>query len=161
MSSDARLTDRLTVPGGLDSLQSIGEFVHRASQAAGLDKMPAYRLRLAVDEIATNIVTHGYLEAGRSGDLTLESRLSDTALILVLEDRALPFDPRTHKMAEEDLSKPLEQRRIGGLGIFLALKGVDEFDYQSTGDHNRSIFVMHLAPGKGTTPPRQSNRGEG
>lgn len=137
------VTDRLTVAGVLDSLRPIGEFVVRAAQAAGLDRRPAYRLRLAVDEIATNIITHGYDEAGISGDITLVARLSDAALTLELEDGARPFDPRTHKLAEAELHKPLEERQVGGLGIFLALEGVDEFDYRSENGRNCSVFVMH------------------
>jgi len=56
--------DSMVVPGVLDSLSAIGRYVLGAAWAAGLDKRAAYRLRLAVDEIATNAVLHGYQEAG-------------------------------------------------------------------------------------------------
>ncbi len=134
--------ERLTVDGVLDSLQPIGEFVVRAALAAGLDRKPAYRLRLAVDEIATNVITHGYEAAGLSGELTVEAHLTDTALTVVLEDAARPFDPRTHRMPEAELEKPLRDRKVGGLGVFLALAGVDGFDYQSAQGRNRSLFTV-------------------
>ncbi|HXV96967.1 MAG TPA: ATP-binding protein, partial [Anaerolineae bacterium] len=59
--------EALTVPGTLDSLSVIGKYVLTAAATAGLDKKVSYRLRLAVDEIATNIITHGYDEANLEG----------------------------------------------------------------------------------------------
>ena len=43
-----------------------------------------------------------------------------------------------------DLDQPLEERDLGGLGIFLALQGVDRFDYQRCDDRNRNILAMNL-----------------
>ena len=57
--------ESLTVSGTLDSLKTIAAYVLSAAENAGLEKKPAYKLRLAVDEIATNIIVHGYEEAGR------------------------------------------------------------------------------------------------
>jgi anti-sigma regulatory factor (Ser/Thr protein kinase) len=48
---------------------------------------------------------------------------------------------------EDELNLPLEERSIGGLGIFLVLKGVDTFRYERINEHNRNIFVMNR-PGK-------------
>jgi anti-sigma regulatory factor (Ser/Thr protein kinase) len=44
---------------------------------------------------------------------------------------------------EEALKQPLEQRQIGGLGIYLAIQGVDRFIYQRDSDRNRNTFVMN------------------
>lgn len=63
----------LIVSGTLDSLGAIAQYVMAAAAAAGLDKKTSYNLRLAVDEIATNIVTHGYEEAAREGVLALRT----------------------------------------------------------------------------------------
>ncbi|HEY9797793.1 MAG TPA: ATP-binding protein, partial [Leptolyngbyaceae cyanobacterium] len=57
----------LTVAGTLDSLDAIAKYVMAVAAATGLDKKTSYNLRLAVDEIATNIIIHGYEEAGREG----------------------------------------------------------------------------------------------
>jgi anti-sigma regulatory factor (Ser/Thr protein kinase) len=138
----------LRLPASLDALEPIGKFVVEATTTAGLDARAAYNLRLAVDEIATNIITHGYEEAGLTGDLTVSGELSDLALTIVLEDSGVPFDPLNQRLPdEEELSLPLEERSIGGLGIFLVLKGVDTFRYERVNEHNRNIFVMQL-PGK-------------
>ena len=134
----------LTVPGSLDSLALIRGYVRAAAAEAGLDKKRAYRLELAVDEIATNIVNHGYREAGRTGDVVVRARIDARQLTITLEDTGLPFDPRRLTRPEQ-IDLPLADRPIGGLGIFLAMENVDEFRYEYANDHNRNIFVMARA----------------
>ncbi len=137
----------LTVPAQLDSLPAIADFVLAAADAAGLGRQPRYRLRLAVDEFATNIISHGY--AGTApGAIELHAAQDDTTLTVTIEDTGAPFDPR-QVPAPQDLHLPPEQRQLGGLGIFLALGGVDQFFYERVGERNRNIFVMKRGPGPG------------
>ena len=96
-----------------------------------------------MDEIATNIVVHGYAEAERQGDLTIWADADTARLAVFLEDTGRPFDPRQVPQPD-NLDQPLEERQDGGLGIFLALWGVDDFAYDHHGDVNRSTFVMNL-----------------
>src|SRR5262249_45143777 len=83
----------LIVPGNLDSLSIIGKYVLDAAKAANLDPKRSYRLRLAVDEIATNIVVYGYEGAGIEGSIAVRASIDDQALMIVIEDTAQPFDP--------------------------------------------------------------------
>jgi len=133
--------DALTVPGVLESLEPVGKYVMAAAAEAGLPRPAAYKLRLAVDEIVTNSIVHGYDEAGTTGEVRLDAEIDDQALRLIVEDTGAPFDP--HSIAPPpDLSKPLEERQIGGLGIFLVYESVDEFIYEHNGKHNRNIFIV-------------------
>lgn len=129
------------VAATLDSLEAIAAFVMAAAASAGLDRRAAYRLRLAVDEIATNIIVHGYAEAGLQGELALSANIDDRSLIVAIEDTGVDFDPRQASVPDTDLA--LEQRPIGGLGVYLAIRSVDEFIYERIGDRNRIIFKMH------------------
>jgi serine/threonine-protein kinase RsbW len=135
----------LTVPATLDSLAAIAAFVLAAADAAGLARQSRYRLRLAVDELATNVITYGYEEVppyetpARTIDLRAE--LSDQALTVVMEDAGAPFDP-AQQAAPRGLDLPLEERDIGGLGVFLALEGVDQFRHERVGDRNRNVLVV-------------------
>jgi anti-sigma regulatory factor (Ser/Thr protein kinase) len=137
--------ESLRLPGDLDSLATIREYVNSAAAQAGLDKRRAYRLSLAVDEIATNIIVHGYDEAGLAGDILMHAKVTDELLEIVIEDVGMPYNPLLHK-DPEDLDAQLEDRDIGGLGIYLALKSVDEFRYEYTDGSNRNVFVMKHAP---------------
>ena len=108
----------LTVPGTLDSLKHIRDYVAAAAEAAALEKTAAYRLRLAVDEIATNIVTHGYQEAGLEGAVELWAEFDEATLTIVIEDTGVPYDPRQTE-GPDGLDLPAEQREIGGLGHWM------------------------------------------
>jgi anti-sigma regulatory factor (Ser/Thr protein kinase) len=133
----------LCLPASLDSLEPLGKYVVAAATEAGLDTRGAYNLRLAVDEIATNIITHGYEESGLTGEINVSGVLTDSALTIVLEDSGVPFDPLSQALPDEEyLMLPLEERDIGGLGIFLVLKGVDTFNYEHVDGRNRNIFIM-------------------
>lgn len=134
--------DPLIVPGTLDSLESIRNYVAAAAAAARLDKKVTYRLCLAVDEIATNAIVHGYGGAGFQGVLKLYVEIDDTSLKVFLEDAGRPYDPR-QTPSPDDIDLPLDQRRIGGLGVYLTLKGIDQFLYERTGELNRNIFVVN------------------
>jgi anti-sigma regulatory factor (Ser/Thr protein kinase) len=138
----------LTVPAKLESLADVTAFVLAAADAAGLGPQARYRLRLAVDELATNIVTHGYPNAPGHGPMpTIEvrTRTDEKALTVILEDAGIPFDPR-QVPAPADLHLPPEQRALGGLGVHLALTGVDQFQYERVGDRNRNVLVVRRVP---------------
>ncbi len=135
--------DRITFPGTLDSLDGIRQLVKAQAQQAGLEKKPTYQLLLAIDEIATNIITHGYEAAGTEGPLDVLMELTDGQLCVTLEDEAAAFDPLKHQMpTEEFFALPLEERPIGGMGIHLTVNGVDEFRYEYAGNRNRNIFIV-------------------
>jgi serine/threonine-protein kinase RsbW len=131
----------LIVPGILDSLGLIREYVKVAATHAGLDRKYSYRLQLAVDEIATNVINHGYLEAGKSGTVRISADLSPEALTVTLEDTATPFDPRELERPDH-INRPLGEKPIGGLGVFLAIESVDEFRYEHIDGANRNVFVI-------------------
>jgi serine/threonine-protein kinase RsbW len=98
-----------------------------------------------VDEIATNIISYGYMDAGPSAEITIGEEIRGDMLIVTLEDQGPAFDPRTRPMPDaEDLAKPLEERTIGGLGIYLATQAVNRFDYRREGGRNLNVFEVKI-----------------
>jgi len=122
----------------------VGEYVQKAAEVAKLDKRAAYHLRLAVDEMATNAIVHGYNEAKLEGMLYLGGKIHEDTLSMYLEDTAPPYDPR-QQSAPALSDQPLEARDPGGLGIFLAFTGVDQYRYENFDGRNRSTFTMKRA----------------
>ena len=61
----------------------------------------------------------------------------------MLEDSAEEYDPTTRDVPDS-LDLPLEERPIGGLGIFLTIRNVDSFRYERCDNRNRYTFVMNL-----------------
>jgi anti-sigma regulatory factor (Ser/Thr protein kinase) len=137
------ILEPLTVPGQPDAVTQLMDYVAFAAAAAGLDEQRTYRLCLAVDEIATNVVNYAYDRGRVTGELTIAADQTDDGLVVVLEDSGAPFDPR-EAPAPGDLDRPLEERKEGGLGIYLALWGVDDLRYERAGGVNRCTFVVTL-----------------
>ena len=130
-------------PGVVDSLDSLRDYMGELAEQAGLVKKAIYSLKLAVDETATNIILYGYQQVDIKGDVVVLSEISEEWLTVILVDTAAPFNPLTKKMPDaDDLTRPLDEREIGGLGIFLTIQGVDEFLYEYQDGKNRNIFKM-------------------
>jgi anti-sigma regulatory factor (Ser/Thr protein kinase) len=133
--------EAVILPGVLDSLKTIRDYLKAAAEAAGLDKKASYNLRLAVDEIATNAILYGYEGGSQEKTLKLWGEIDEETLAVFLEDEGAPYDPR-QAPPPVDPTTPLEERRGGGWGVHLAIKGVDEFDYERVNDRNRTKFVV-------------------
>lgn len=134
----------LTLPGEIQSLEPMADFIHEAAAEAGLDKKVAYKLHLAVDEIITNVITHGYEEQGLKGEIEIRAEITPQSLTIVVEDSSPAFDPRTLDRPPS-LDMALEDRPIGGLGVYLTLRSVDRFDYTHADGKNRNTFVVNRA----------------
>ncbi|GAA2605137.1 MULTISPECIES: ATP-binding protein [Streptomyces] len=138
-------TPALRVAATLDSLDPVSDFVLGLGERARLPESSLYRLRLAADELATNIVLHGY--HGEPGEITVEGGIDPGEVWVRFQDDAPAFDPR-QGMRAPALDVPLAQREIGGLGVFLAFTAVDVFAYELVAGRNVSTLVMRRPAAK-------------
>lgn len=132
---------RIKVRATLEDLDRVASFVLDVGRRAGLRQQALYRLRLAADELATNIVMHGY--RGRPGDIAVDAAVEPDRIWVRFQDDAPPFDPH-QGMRAPDLDAPLSERPIGGLGVYLAVTAVDEYRYELVAGRNVSTLVMLL-----------------
>jgi anti-sigma regulatory factor (Ser/Thr protein kinase) len=133
-----------TFAATLDSLEPIRAFVGAAAARAGLDSSATYRLSLAVDEVATNVVMHGDHDAGQEPTIELDAIVEDGSLVVRMSDSSAEYDPDDHLVDQAELQAPLEERVPGGLGLFLVRQNVDEFRYQRIGERNVHDFRVRL-----------------
>jgi anti-sigma regulatory factor (Ser/Thr protein kinase) len=133
---------QLSVPGRLDDLPAIGEFIEEACTQAGVRQELRFDITLAVEEACTNIIEHAYKGNGGSFDVRFEVRDSD--LVVTLRDHGQPFDPAA--VIKPDFSLPLEERPLGGLGLHLMQKLMDEVRFSFSPKHgNELVMVKHDA----------------
>ncbi|MEW6568273.1 MAG: ATP-binding protein [Chloroflexota bacterium] len=126
------MADRnLQVPGRLDQVQRICEFVGQAAASAGLDRRATYACQLAVTEACENIIKHGY--AGQAGTITATTRSQPGELAIELEDTAPPFKPA---QGPTELSWTQQNPPIGGLGLLIIHRVMDEVTYERRGNKN-------------------------
>lgn len=139
-----------TLPATAPSVARVAQHVTEISRAAELSPERSYKLRLAAEEIATNIIVHGYGEDDSVADpvFDLEWGCNEERVWIRFLDVARPFDPTTAP-EPDDLDAPLERRRIGGLGIHLARASLDGFTYRRTGGRNCVTLFLDRDP-----PPR-------
>jgi serine/threonine-protein kinase RsbW len=120
-------------PARFEYLDEIRSHVAEVARASGFSDKNVYALQLAADEAASNIIEHAY--AGES-DAWFEMNLEFTRdrLVVTFTDRGKSFD--FSRVQKPDVKADLSDRKIGGLGIFLMHKLMDEVHYRSTGSEN-------------------------
>jgi len=105
----------------------------------------AFSMNLALEEIVTNIISHGY--GGREEyDITIRFTLDKHNLRIQVKDSAPEFNPLDVE-EPNDLGKSLEERNIGGLGILLVKKFTDNFNYRRSKNKNIVTLIKSIENG--------------
>jgi serine/threonine-protein kinase RsbW len=129
----------MRVPADLAHLARLGAWVREsADHAVPGDQDMAWRVELAVHEVATNIVRHAYGPTP-TGDIEADISCAGDDLVVVLRDRGRSFEPE--RVTPPDPDHP----RVGGYGLTLIDRLADEVDYQRLdgGNHWRLTFRPH------------------
>jgi serine/threonine-protein kinase RsbW len=144
--------DRLRVPAVLESMDEVVRYVRELSRAAGLSTRYAGRLRLAAEELVTNVIVHGYQgRAAPGGDVELAGGVDRDRVWLRISDDGPYFDP-TRVAPPQDLDRQLSERMPGGLGLYLVKAFVDDMRYEWVGGRNTVIVAMSRRGGTQPTP---------
>lgn len=100
----------------------------------------AYMIHLVVEEIVVNIVDYAYPEGNGYLEVCINS--DGKELTIEFRDHGIPFNPL--EQSKPDLDIPLEERSIGGLGIFLTKEMMDNVEYRYEQDENILIIKKNL-----------------
>ncbi|HKN99012.1 MAG TPA: ATP-binding protein [Pseudonocardiaceae bacterium] len=146
---DRRL--RASGPGAFT--RDIANLVADLAREAGLAEHDAYRLRLAADEITTNIAMHGY--RGRCGMVEISGGVEDDWVWLLVVDEAPPFDPTHWSPSPRRAGDPVDGP-VGGHGLFLALRSLDGFTYEYVAGRNRNMLWLRRSTADRSVGPRDS-----
>ncbi len=105
-----------------------------ASPDMPFDEALRFKLRLSIEEAVENVVCYAY--EGGIGWLEVGTSLDHDSLILTIElrDAGVPFNPL--EAPDPDVSLPANERKVGGLGIFLCKKMMDSINYQYVDGNN-------------------------
>ena len=135
-------THRITRAAYLESLSDFREFIkEHCTNLPGMNHEILYDVQLAVDEACTNIITHGYQHLN-PGSVILDLEIEPDKLTVSLTDFGHSFEPSNAPIP--DIHAPLEERELGGYGLFLIKQTMDEMDYQVTEDGNKMILTKYL-----------------
>jgi sigma-B regulation protein RsbU (phosphoserine phosphatase) len=122
-----------------DQLDAIRGFAAQAARDAGMDDSGVYAVELSMDEACTNIIEHAY-EGLEGGEIECTCNADAKKLTIIIHDHGKPFDPAS--IALPNLDADLESRPVGGLGVFLMKKLMDDVSFEPLGGEAGNVLTM-------------------
>jgi anti-sigma regulatory factor (Ser/Thr protein kinase) len=132
---------RLQLTSSPGAVPALNDAFTAFAAAHGLSTRTRCAVNLALEEVVTNVITHGYRgEEGRP--ILIEVAVPAEELVASVEDQGPPFDPLL--APEPDVSLPPDQRSHGGVGLLLVRKLMDRLEYTRTNGTNRLVIHKRL-----------------
>ena len=131
----------LILHNDIQQIPQLAEFVETVGSLAHLGSAMAMSLNLALEEAVTNVIMYAY-PPGADGLVDIEAIIRKDELQFIISDSGTPFDPTA--APDADVTLDLEDRPIGGLGIFLVRNIMDKVHYQRTDGKNILTMSKNL-----------------
>ena len=129
--SDERLA--LRIANDVAELTRVADSVDEFCAAHSLPADCAFKLNIALEELLTNTISYGFDDA-QPHEIAIDIAVADDAIVAEISDDGRPFDPL--QAPPPDLDSPIEERRVGGLGVHLVKTLMDEVVYDHRGGRN-------------------------
>ena len=129
-------TLELDVKATIENISKVTGNIEDFLRHKGFTDETVFDVRLAVDEAITNVIQHGY--DGKEGMIHIRCEVSIKEIVLVVEDSAKPFN--LSSVEEPRFSDSLEKRQIGGLGVYLIRKKMDQVTHEFK--NGKNILTM-------------------
>lgn len=122
----------LRVNASDENLHKVLSFVENELEAHDCLMKDIMMITVIVEEVFVNIAHYAY--EGNVGEATIKVEFIDNDVIITFIDSGIPFDPTAKE--DPDIGAPAEDRDIGGLGIYMVKKTMDEMKYERIDDQN-------------------------
>lgn len=132
----------LSLANELEEIAVAAAEIESFCEARGLPPSVAYAVNLSVDELLTNTISYGYDDDARHL-IAVAVRMEEDALVVEISDDGAPFDPSD--APEPDTEASLEDRPIGGLGVFLVRQMMDDVAYRREAGRNVVTLTKRIA----------------
>jgi serine/threonine-protein kinase RsbW len=136
-----RLMATMRLCADIEDVATIRQFVVQTSRDLAVDEKIIPDLELVADELCSNVINHGY--DGQPGWIEITVRPIENGLQLTIRDWGQGFDPAA--VPVPDLTAPLEKRALGGLGLFLVRRLMDDVQFETDGRNGNSVTVVKHA----------------
>ena len=131
----------LILHNDIQQIPQLAEFIETIADEINLDQGLAMSLNLALEEAVTNVILYAYPK-GSDGRVDVEAIISKDKLKFIISDSGQEFDPTA--APEADITLGVEDRPIGGLGIYLVRKIMDSVSYERTDGKNVLSMIKKL-----------------
>ena len=122
----------IKLPAKLENLERWAEAVSECAKEQGFDQKKIGKIELALEEALVNICKYSYPD--EPGDAEVSCKQDNSRFIIEIVDSGIPFDMTS--LPAPDVTSSIEERKIGGLGIFLIKKMVNDVSYRREGNFN-------------------------
>jgi len=126
----------LTIGSDIEKIPLVSARLEDTMEAYGFSPEEILDTQLAVEEVITNVIVHGYKKTGH--EIHLSCRFTGDHIEINVADSAPRFDPLS--IPEPELDADIDERRIGGLGIYLVRQVMDTVSYRY--ENGRNILTL-------------------
>ena len=126
----------------VENLTHVTAFVNNHLEAIDCPMKAQMQIELAVEEIFVNIANYAY--APEKGRATVRVEVMDDSVTVTITfiDRGVPYDPLAKE--DPDVTLSAQERKIGGLGIFMTKKAMDDVSYEYKDGQNILTLIKNL-----------------
>ena len=132
----------ITVPAAAESIDKITEFINTELEKLDCPKKTQKQIDIAADEIFSNIAHYAYESKDGSAEIRLEKGDNPKAVTLTFTDSGIPYNPL--EKPDPDVTLSADEREIGGLGIYIVKKTMDEVEYERKDGKNILSVTKYL-----------------
>ncbi len=132
----------LTVAATIDNIETVTDFVNEELEALDCPMKTQMQIDIAIDELFSNIANYAY--APEVGEATVRVEPKDDALAVVVTfiDKGMPYNPLENEDPDTTLS--IDKREVGGLGVYMVKKSMDDIKYEYKDGQNILSIVKRL-----------------
>ena len=118
----------LTIAATVENIESVTDFVNEQLEALDCPMKAQMQIDIAIDEIFSNIAHYAYNPEIGQATVRVEVPEDPLSVMITFIDNGVPYDPLAK--ADPDTTLSADEREIGGLGIFMVKKSMDEVTYE-------------------------------
>jgi len=118
----------LTIAATVENIETVTDFVNEQLEALDCPMKAQMQIDIAIDELFGNIAHYAYHPEVGNATVRVEVTEEPLAVIVTFIDKGMPYDPL--RAAEPDTTLSAEERNLGGLGIYMVKKSMDEITYE-------------------------------
>ena len=133
---------KITFPATLDHIEAATDFLNDILEGAGCPMKAAMQLDIALDELMSNVARSAYTNGTGAVTISVDILNGPRRAVMSLTDSGIPYDPL--KKEDPDITLSAEERQIGGLGIFIVKKSMDDMTYEYKDGKNTVTIVKRF-----------------